>query len=220
MTFERAQLGKGVYSRSDISWILEIPRSRAGYLLREYTSKRFRELSNFNYDFGDKNVKLVNFQGLIELKIFHIWRTQGVPVKNIMNAHQYLSNKYKTKYPLALNNLAIAGKDVIEDLKGKGYLKADGSNQSYLGLIRPFIRKIEYDDGFAIKLYPLGRKGQIVVDPSCQSGQPIIEGTRIAVSNIACQHNAGDSIKLLSKLYQLPRNKIKAAIDYYNSAAA
>ncbi len=217
---EQSRLGDGLYTITDISRILKIPRNKISYIFRYYMKGKFEVDLDYTFSVSDE-LNVVNFKSLIEIKVFSLWKDTGVPVKNIVNAHHALSKKYDTKYPLALENLAVAGQDVIDIVHENFYVKADGSEQPYfVDLIHPFLKKVEYgSDKMASKLYPLGKKGAIVIDPNIQFGQPVYKGTRITIENLVAQNKAGDGVDFLSKLYNLQPNRLRKCLEYYNKAA-
>lgn len=60
-----------------------------------------------------------------------------------------------------------------------------------------------------IRLY-----NSIISNENYLSGSPTIEGTRISPFVIAMFHEGGDSIDVLCNLYDIPKHKIKDAIEY------
>jgi uncharacterized protein (DUF433 family) len=54
----------------------------------------------------------------------------------------------------------------------------------------------------------------VLIDPGLQFGEPCIAGTRVPTETIWALHQAGDSIGLISRMYDLPDSQIKAAVQW------
>ena len=57
----------------------------------------------------------------------------------------------------------------------------------------------------------------ISINPKIQFGEPCVKGTRISTATIYNMHKGGDSVKLLSGLFDLNFRQINAAIHFYKT---
>lgn len=221
MVAEKLELGAGIYTISGISDILKINRNKISHIFNYYYNYKLQNSSNHKYLLDIEGHKAVNFLSLIEIKIFYILRQHGLKYPKTFKAHEFLSKELKTPYPFAHYEILISGSDILFELDSKDLIKADESKQTAIkGIVLPFCKKIEYSSkNVAKSYYPLGKEKSIIIDPEHQFGEPTIKNTNILVQSIAQMYNAGDSVDLISTIYQLDNEVIEDAVLYYNQSA-
>lgn len=221
MVGEKLELGAGIYTVSGISDILKIKRSKISHIFNYYYEEKLSKTSKHNYLLNIEGHKAVNFLGLIEIKIFYALKQEGIKYSTTSRAHRFLSKELDTPYPFAHNEILISGSDILFETTNEDLIKADESKQTAIrGIVLPFCKKIEYNSNRIAKTYyPLGKKKSIVVDPEHQFGEPTIKNTNVLVQSVAEMYNAGDSIELISSVYQLDDQTVKDAVFFYNQSA-
>ena len=86
-------------------------------------------------------------------------------------------------------------------------------------ILVPYLEKIEFDEeGKASRFYPNGKSNSVVVDPEIQFGAPVINGSRVSVTNLVEGYEAGDSIESLATIYNLEPKAIAEAIEFAKAA--
>lgn len=217
---EILDLGSGFFTISDISHILKIDRNKISYLVRNYWKDRLSTRADYKYLFETDKVLALNFFALIEIKIFYVLRQNGVAYKKALEAHEFLSRKFKTPYPFAHHSFYRSGGDILFE-QGNDFVQAEDTQQIAIrGIIEPFSEKIEYSsDNIAKAYYPLGKDRKIVVDPDHQFGEPVLLDTNILASTVYKMYKAGDSINLISKSYNLDEHSVHDAISFFETAA-
>lgn len=214
-----ARIGGGIFTISDISHILKLPRHKVYYWLKEYWDTRFSKIRGKRYSWG-KNSKAINFYTLIEFYIYYRLREFGVSSNRINAAHDVLAKHLKTDYPFANAKLLTDKKNIffVEDVET--IINADKSLQINLNnIIKPFCKKIEFDNnGFPKRFWPEGKDKSVVVDPDHQFGQPIISGTNIVADTIYSLYKGGDSVEKIATIYDLDEKKVNDAIHYCKAA--
>jgi uncharacterized protein (DUF433 family) len=220
MLKNKPSLGMGVYMPPDISLILNIPKWRIRWYIDEVWDNRFgKEIFNERYSWNIRNHKAVNFLVLVEFKVVLELKKMGLPIHKIFLARNSIAKEQKLPYPFASSRLYANAKRIWYNADGTTY-DADGSRQqNFENFIEDYYKCIDFKDEIANRFYPRGKNNSVVVDPHRQLGQPIIEGTNIPAETIYSMYEAGDSIPLLSNIYDLPEKKIKDAIEFYNKAA-
>ena len=225
MQFENsAKIGLGVYTIPDIADILNIKYYKVSRLMNEYWDKRFADQLGNNYSWKVSNSKAVSFHTLVEFFIFYQFKEVGVSTRNILNAHKELSERYNTPFPFAqsdiLSRINCFGKKIIFELQNGYLIDLDSTKQLNLKFIKDFFQKLDFDKNhLAQRLYPLGKKNSVIIDPKHQFGQPTIIGTNILPQTIYNLHRAKESKNFIASSYELSLKQVNDAIDYCKNAA-
>lgn len=211
----------GVYTVPDISRILGLPYSKIQYWIKEYWSKEFTSNSNL-YIQGYNKDRTANFYTLIEFYTFSQLRIHGVAKKSIINAHNIIAQQLGVKYPFATSTILTDGKRVFfsPNNDSDSIIYADKTLQyAITGIIKHFCEKIDFKNDMAYRFWPQGKKKSVVIDPEHQFGQPVISETNVLAETLFLLNKGGESIKFLTSLYNLPRNKVVDAIEFYKKVA-
>lgn len=211
-------LGMGIYTPPDISQILKIPQSRIRWYINDVWDNRFgmKEFGE-RYSWKTKGHPTVNFLVLVEFQIVVYLHDVGVSTRRILQARQALARDRKTAYPFASTELMTDKKDVFYK-EAEQILNADGTRQLNT-LVDQYCKKIDFGPDFAEKLWPDTKKSSVVVSPLHQFGSPVIDGTNVKVATLNSMYESGETVSVLSTLYDLPQNKILDALRFYKKAA-
>jgi uncharacterized protein (DUF433 family) len=219
----RVEVGKGIYTMHDISTILQLPYHKVYRYISKYWDGKFGGDYVQNYSWLIDKSRAVNFHTLIELDTFIKLTDSGVPITNLINAHDLLVKRFKHPFPLALKSVMdrvkTAGKRVFYEEDGKVIISLDGTNQIASDLITHFYEKVDFVDDLAERLWPLGKNNDIVCDPQKQFGYPTIYGTRIYPDTIYDLFKNGESKEFIADSYELSINQINNAIKFCSQAA-
>ncbi len=224
MDFEnKVALGKGIYTMRDISTILQVPYHKVFRYISKYWDGKFSKDYVHNYSWIIDKSRAVNFHTLIELDTFIKLTDAGIPIKNLIRAHDILVKRFSHPFPLAhksvMSRVKTAGKRVFFEEDGKIIVSLDGTNQITSNLITHFYEKVDFVDDLAERLWPLGKKNDIVCDPKRQFGYPTISGTRIYPDTIYDLYKNGESKKFIAESYDLTIRQINNAIRFCSQAA-
>lgn len=216
------QLGFGIYTIPDVAQILGLPAVRLRHLVNEYWDGRFGKSADFSYSWGERKDRAVNFYALIEFYTWYQLRKLGVQSPRIILAHEAMSELLQTPFPFANARMLTDGKNILFTQNGIDILNADRSRQFNLKeVIEHFCTKIDYDtDQMAQKFWPEGRQNSIVIDPGHQFGQPVIKGTNVRADVLNQMHRAGDSIRFIANVYELPEKAVRDAVHFAERKAA
>jgi len=220
MNTAEAQIGKGIYTISDMSKIFRIPKSKVRYMFNSYIRDKFEKAADYRFFFGDK-YKFVDFQTLIHLYIFFELKERGISYRDIFKLYEFSVKDQGTHYPFTNHiKLYTQGKSILVEQKDGIIYTGDNKKQVYISeIIKPLSKKIEYTDNEITKFFPLGRKKSIVINPSIRHGAPTINGTRINAKSIYQLHEAGEKHTIISNMYNLSKKQIKDAVEFYSIAA-
>jgi uncharacterized protein (DUF433 family) len=222
-TFHKQQLGAGIYTVSDISTLLSIPKFKVRRYLNEYWNERSgKKLFNETYSWSvDNKIKAVNFYTLIELYTCFYLQELGVTPKEILKSRTAMMKDLKIPYPFASEVLLTNGKKIWFEFKDS-IVKADGSKQTdFVECIQQFASKIEFNSNkIAEKFWPVGKQSDVVINPHNQFGQPILNGTNINAEVIFSMYESGEPIEAIGILYDLTKKQVNDAISFYKKSAA
>lgn len=207
-------LGTGTYTLPDAARLLGEPVSR----LRGW-AKRYFEEEGFGYLGGEPTI---DFLTLIELKTFSRLRAAGVAISKIAKAAEQLENITGYKHPFAqksiLVKMATDGSAIYWELNGK-LVSLDGKRQFALDVIRDFIKDLTFENsGLARSYKPITGNGSVELDPKRRFGQPVIVGTNIEAAMLYKMHEAGDSIGLIAREFDLSKRRVVDAVEFCQAA--
>ncbi len=211
-------LDEGIYSIRDVVQISQVSIDKV--------TRWFKDLSNAQYEGlsgnqrSDVNSLRVSFHGLIELVVIDELRKNKFTLKQILQAREDLKIKTNKLYPFATNNvrdnLKIVGKSLVFRFDS-GDVTLNGSGQYNLSIIQEFFKNIEFDaEGLALRLFPLKNSKLISVDPRSGGGKAVITDKGIWAEAIASAFNGMDSISILEEQYDLSKQEILAAVEFWN----
>src|SRR4028118_1376842 len=208
------KIGEGIFLVRDVAIILRLDYENVRRWIAGYWSGSLQE--DYDYTFGEKGSKAINFYSLIEFYTFFKLREKGLSTTEIRKLHQTLEKDYNTPYPFA-----IARDYYIEKRKKKTFvyfsyleslIKHDAKRQFSLQFVQDFLDKIEFDDNnVARRFFPLPNSKNVVVDPQHQFGQPTIAGTNIKTQVVFSLYKGGEPLGNICNLYDLPPEKVQDA---------
>lgn len=219
MLQNKPTLGTGIYTPPDISLILRIPNYRIRWYIDEVWDNRFGKMFNERYSWKLRNHKAVNFFVLIEFKVVLELKKLGLSTQKILKARNIIAKENDLAYPFASSKILTNTKKIWYKI-GDDIIETDGSRQTNFNeFVERYCKSIDFKDEIANRFFPRGKESSVIIDPRHQLGQPTIINTNITVDTIYSMNKAGDSILMLSNLYDLPEQKIRDAINFYKQAA-
>ncbi|HND33242.1 MAG TPA: DUF433 domain-containing protein [Myxococcota bacterium] len=178
-----------VYSLSDASWYLKLPRST----LRGWVAQ--------NGVIAPASPGLLSFNNLVECyTLSAMRRDHGLKLDRIRTALRYVSERMGKARPLLHSNFMTDGLDIFVE---RGVLvNASGEGQLPIQeVVRGYLQRVEWDSFQApIRLFPLTRPGaqadaprRVVIDPRISFGRPVVAGTGVPTEVVAGRFRAGES---------------------------
>jgi len=155
---------------------------------------------------------------------------KGIPLQWIRQAAASAREIYKNDFPLADERLrwdgaaifyAALGDQAIEG--GLVELSRRARQLTWSKFVEDGLRRIEYDDSLAIRLWPLGRDHSVVLDPTLNDGWPTVtRGKKLAgipADVVAEMVQAGDSVDGVAEAYRLAPSAVTDAVTFVTSWA-
>ena len=224
-------LGKGIYTLATAAKILRINPQRLRRWINGYTYSKNMEfhsskpLFETDYEYDPDDV-IISFLDLAEFLLIKTFIQYGISIQKIRKAAIVASNLWKTTHPFAIRKMYTDGESIFAkiavDDKDASLLDLLKKQYQLAKIIEPILFEcIDFDDhNKAEKWWPEGKMKGIVLDPSRNLGQPILNKYNIKTELIYGLYKAKHSIDEISDWYELDKNAIKTAIGFEESLAA
>ena len=165
----------------------------------------------------------MSYLQLVEVAFVATVRHLGVPLERIRRAHAYLESRFSVQYPFAQLRLKTDGVHILKELEGKDgewvdRLVAVSQNGQLVWqpAIAQRIREFQYDHryGWAVRWYPRGPKGPVMVDPRIAFGAPVLRRRGLPTWIIKQRHLAGETFEAIREDYGVSITLIREALDF------
>lgn len=211
--------GMGFYTAPDIARILDLKPPNVRYWFRTFVKNEFEKTTRFRYYYDYDNITTVSFSTLIEIYVFDFLRHQKISTKKIVIAHKELADYFNSPFPFChYDILMLSGKDIIYNLESFLTISGTGFQHAIKEYLLPYSQKIEFQNNYANKYYPLGKDHSIVINPYNQFGNPIIDGTNIQTYTLSSLYRGGEKIEVISRLYNLTLQQVRDALEFDKAA--
>jgi uncharacterized protein (DUF433 family) len=175
--------------------------------------------------FGVKNAGAdeplqVSFLQLVEIAVVVAFRSHGVSLKRLRDAHAYARTAFDFDYPFASMDLGESGGHVLHQFEeerpdGKGKLvELDGSGQFVLPeMVKVRILEFDFVDRLAVRWFPFGRTVPVVIDPHLAAGNPTVHGTRVTVETLRKRWKAGEPMASIADDLELEVGDVESILQ-------
>jgi uncharacterized protein (DUF433 family)/transposase-like protein len=165
----------------------------------------------------------LSFTNVVEAHVLSgLRRKYELRLDSIRKAVKYVHDRLDVEHPLAHEQFETDGVSLFVERFGRTINATQEGQLAIEEILFTYLERIEYDDGRAIRFFPLLREAAprvIVVDPRRSFGRPIIEGTSVPVTAIRSPFDAGDDIGDLARDYDIPAHEIQEALRAAPKAA-
>ena len=223
--------GKGIYTLSTASKILKMNPQKMRRWIKGYTYYKNTEYHSINplfkteFEYNPEDV-IISFLDLTELLFINSFIQYGVSIQKIRQAAITASKLLETTHPFALQRIFTDGKSIFAEIakmeNDTSLLDLINKQFQFKKIIEPLLYKcIDFNkNNYAERYWPLGKQCDIVLDPSRNMGQPILNKYNIRTELIYELYKTNHGIDEISNWYELDKNSIKAAIDFEKGLAA
>jgi uncharacterized protein (DUF433 family) len=180
------------------------------------------------FEVASRRPPLLSFSNLIEAFVLaSMRRLHGISMQKVRKALRFVGRELRYERPLLHAKFRTDGVSLFAEHAGQ-LLNVSAEGQATLRhLLDSSLKRIEWENDFAVRLYPWVRAEiareqpkTIVVDPRRGFGQPVIAGTGIEARIVAQRHRAGESITELARDYGVDLEQIEDAIRCETREAA
>jgi len=224
-------LGKGIYTLTTAAKILGMSPQKMRRWIKGYTFKKNMEYHSSKpvfkteYEYNSSDA-IISFLDLAELLFINNFIQYGISINKIRKAAVIASSLLKTSHPFAIRKIYTDGKSIFAKIaqedNDSSLLDLLKSQYQFGKIIEPILYGcIDFDiHNNAEKWWPQGKKGGIVLDPSRNMGQPILNNYNVRTGLIYELHKTNHSIQEISDWYELDENAINTAIGYEEGLVA
>jgi uncharacterized protein (DUF433 family) len=207
------------YSISEAAFYVRIPASTLvswthgqDYRTKQGIHRTFEPL----IDLADPNNKFLSFYNLVEAHMLRSTTEQGVPLKNVRKALEYIRETIPGKHPLLMHDFQVSGKEVFIQHLGNTVNATRYGQLAMRRILEKYLKRIVRDTrGLPLRVFPINSK-RLVIDPQFSSGKPIVKGSGIVASVLWGRNKTGETIPEIAKDYGLTRLEVKEAIEDYD----
>ncbi len=158
---------------------------------------------------------VIAFPDLISMRVVAALRNSGVSLQAITTTERWLREVTGKRHPLATETIWAGQGQVFAEWEHQ-LVSGSARGQMALEMLREYLVPVhgltfDQESGSAVSWEPFSG---IVLEPQVQFGASCIKGTRIPTRSLAGMVEAGDSVELVAKAYDLTPQIVQAACDW------
>ncbi len=169
----------------------------------------------------------LSFFNLIEMQVIaELRRDHKVPMKAVRTSLEWLADNVPVSHPLVEKELEVTPNQQVYIVHEGRRINISKGGQWPLGaVIQNLLTRVHKGRRGIVSFYPRvsvpksadipeHEYAPITVNPEICFGRPVIAGTGIPTDVIADRRRGGDSVKKMAEDYDLPEEKIRAALRF------
>ena len=160
--------------------------------------------------------RFLSFTNIVEAHILAGLRKEKIALERIRRAVTFVDKYFKLKHALASQQFETDGVDLFIARLDGGIINASrGGQDAMRAILKTHLRRVEYEHGRAIRLFPLHRDAApklVVIDPHRAFGRPVLDGTSVPIEDIFSRWKRGESFKQLASDYEVAQSDIEEAL--------
>ena len=221
---EQTLLGTGFYAVPEAARLLKTPARNINRWLGGYSYERDGQkkcmppLWNPQLPRDDDDHIELGFRDLIELRFVAAFIDAGLGLRTIRSCLEFARECVQDERPFStrrfqtdgrtifLDSLRHSGEEEVLDLKKKQYV--------FKKVIERSFKDLDIENDAVSRWRPFHGKKSIVIDPNRAFGQPIVARYGVPTVALAEAVEAEGSIKVVSKLYDVPVALIEDALKF------
>jgi uncharacterized protein (DUF433 family) len=222
-------IGLGVYTLPQAARLAGVPvpairRWLYGYKYK-YKGAEVEQPAIVTTGDGFRALGVLTFRDLIEIQFVHAFHKEGVSWNTIRFAAAKASFLTGGDHPFASRQFVTDGKTIFAEIAqstgNKELLDLRNDQMAFRRVFLPSLRsKLEVGEFGVERLWPMGKKRPIVIDPKRQFGQPISLDEGVPTEVLAGAYGASRSIVGVSRWYKVAPAAVRAAVAFEKSLAA
>ena len=205
-----------IYSYAESDYLAKVTRGTSARWLKgyKYRARDGGVIEHPPVSPLDSDQPGVAFVDLVEVVVINALRDKGFSLGKVRQIVTDCEELFGTPYPIASREFETDGREIY--VRRANTLVGLLSNKwkvAWRDLLHPFLKQIDYREGFAARWWPMGHDAQIVVDPEYGFGLPVIAGTGYRTEIIAewFEHELEDDI---AKELSIPVLQVQRALQF------
>jgi uncharacterized protein (DUF433 family) len=172
-----------------------------------------------------RRLRVITFQDLIEVQFVHAFHSEGVSWPTIRIAARKAKDLTGGDHPFASREFVTDGRTIFAEIAqstgNRELLDLKSDQMAFRRVFLPSLRKkLEIGRTGVERLWPLGRRRQVVIDPQRQFGQPIAADSGVPTEVLSRAYEATHSINDVARWYDVAPAAVRAAVDFQAQLAA
>ena len=222
-------LGMGVYTLPQAARLAGVPVSSIrrwlyGYKYK-YKGSQVKQPAVVATDNDFRSLGVLTFRDLIEIQFVHAFHKEGVSWNTIRLAATKAGFLTGKDHPFASRQFVTDGKTIFAEIAqttgNKELLDLKNDQMAFRRVFLPSLRaKLEVGEHGIERLWPMGKRRPIVIDPKRQFGQPISSDEGVPTEVLAKSYDSLRSVDAVASWYNVARAAVRAAVDFEKSLAA
>lgn len=222
-------VGVGIYTIPQAAQLSEVPvktvrRWLFGYRYR-YRGQDVRQPSVVATDGQLRSLRVVTFRDLIEVQFVHAFHREGVSWKTIRIAATRAREITGSDHPFATRAFVTDGRTIFAEIAqrtgNRELLDLRNDQMAFRRILLPSLRsRLDLGAEGVQRLWPLGKRRPVVIDPARQFGQPVSRDEGVPTAVLARAYSASRSIDAVARWYDVARASVSAAVEFEQRLAA
>ena len=162
----------------------------------------------------------LNYLEAVEVAFVAAFRSFGVRLRNLREAHAYFQAMLKTEYPFAVERFRTEGTHVLKEWGVRAetsefteVLVGDEHGQlAWAELLSRKFHEFDYENDLAIRWHVAGRRSPIQIDPRVAFGAPSVRG--VPTWALRGRRSAGESVEEISQVFGLEETEVRAGLTF------
>ncbi|WP_227271141.1 helix-turn-helix domain-containing protein [Roseobacter weihaiensis] len=172
------------------------------------------------YQFVEDSTE-ISFVDLVELRVVEALKAVGIPIQAIRFAISVAQQKYGIERPLSSQGFKTDGGEILmEAVEGDGDFvslsRKRPGQKVFRDIVFQSLKDLEYEGDFVARWRP-HLHSKVVIDPARAFGDPLLDKYGISTSILFNEYKSFNDIEYLSKIYEIPKKEITAAIRFENA---
>jgi uncharacterized protein (DUF433 family) len=228
-TMDTGLAGLGIYTLPQAARLAHVPAASIrrwlyGYKYR-YKGALVEQPAVVTATDNLRSMSVLTFRDLIEIQFVHAFHREGVSWNTIRLAAAQAAQMTGGDHPFASEQFVTDGRTIFAEIAqstGNKELLDLKSNQMAFRrvMLRSLVAKLDVGKKGAERLWPLGKRSPIVIDPRRQFGQPISNDEGVPTEILAQAYSAMRSYDAVARWYEVKQPAVRAAVRFEKSLAA
>lgn len=220
MTAKAEIVGRGVYPFAEASRLIAVPTAKLARWISETSEARLWDHAFSSFE----GVREISFLDLQQLRFVSALRAAGISLQSIRVALHHATDVFNSSTPFSTARLRTDGRSVFYEVAKEQnepeLINLLNKQYAFSRILEPVLRDVEFDDEFASRWWPLGKKMGIVIDPMRNFGAPTDDVSGVTVADLASATRVEGSVSKVAALYDVPRVSVERSIRYQEQLAA
>ncbi len=218
------ELGIGLYSPQDVARLAHMDVGKVRKWLEGY---RYRDDDGASRSAGPvvrptiapmEGRRALSFRDLIEVYWVREFLRRGISMHAIRKAAAEAQELLHDDHPFCLSKFSTAGEDIfatVLDERERARIIRLGHHQfAFSEVVGPLLQELEYAEAGkrgVVRWWPLGLKGEVVLDPAIAFGQPTTRDTAVPTDVLYKALLAERSAETVARWFQVSDAAVEAA---------